>query len=61
MKEKKKERRKKINEDNFLKTNRDQMINNVCSIIFKHIEAAEKFISVPTEGAMLFNEVNFLR
>ena len=36
------------------------MINNVSSIIFKHIEAAEKFIIRPTEGALLFHEDNFV-
>lgn len=35
------------------------MIVNVCTILFKHIEAAEKFIIQPTEGALLFHEHNF--
>jgi hypothetical protein len=33
----------------------------VCSIIVKHIDAAEKFITIPTQGAMLFHEENFVR
>ena len=35
------------------------MIVNVCTILFKHIEAAERFIIHPTEGALLFHERNF--
>ncbi len=46
--EKKKERKQKIDKDAFLKINREQMITNVCSIIIKHIEAAETFIKNPT-------------
>lgn len=36
------------------------MINNVCQIIFKHIEAAEAYIEVPTQAARLFHEHNFM-
>ena len=36
-------------------------MTNVCQIIFKHIEAAQKFIEQPTEAALLFHEHNFLR
>mmetsp|Transcript_45174 Transcript_45174/g.32990 ORF Transcript_45174/g.32990 Transcript_45174/m.32990 type:complete len:425 (-) Transcript_45174:221-1495(-) len=59
--EKKQERTNKIKKDETLKTNRDQMIGNVCSIIIKHIEAAEKFIKKPTDAALIFEEKNFLR
>ena len=34
------ERKLKLEGDNFLKITRDQMMTNVCAIIFKHIEAA---------------------
>ena len=37
------------------------MMENVCTIIIKHILAAELYISTPTEGASLFNESNFKR
>ena len=37
------------------------MIMNVCAILIKHIEAAESFIKIPTEGAKLFQESNFTR
>lgn len=37
------------------------MMTNVCEIIYKHIEAAEKFIEQPTEAALLFHENNFIR
>eukprot|EP00347_Sterkiella_histriomuscorum_P007487 403348732 len=55
------ESKKNFDNDNFLKITRDQMMTNVCQIIFKHIEAAMKFIEKPTEAAMLFHEHNFLR
>ena len=35
----------------MLRLNREQSMINVCEIIFKHIEAAEKYIINPTEGA----------
>jgi hypothetical protein len=37
------------------------MLANVCGIIFKHIEAAETYIEVPTQAALLFHETNFMR
>lgn len=40
LKQKAKERKKKLDKDNMLKINREQMLTNVCQIIFKHIEAA---------------------
>lgn len=36
------------------------MINMVSSIIFKHIEAAERYIEEPTQAALLFHEHNFI-
>lgn len=36
------------------------MIYNVCSVIYRHILAAEHFIPKPTEGALLFHENNFI-
>jgi hypothetical protein len=36
------------------------MMNNVCSVIFKHIEAAETYIEQPTQAALLFHEHNFI-
>ena len=36
-------------------------MENVASLILKHILAAELYITVPTEGASLFNESNFKR
>jgi len=36
-------------------------MENVSTIIIKHILAAELYISTPTEGASLFNESNFKR
>lgn len=36
-------------------------MENVSAIIHKHIYFAELYISVPTEGAALFNESNFKR
>jgi hypothetical protein len=48
LQQKAKERKERLEQDNFLKLNRDQMINNVCQIIFKHIEAAEAYIETPT-------------
>jgi hypothetical protein len=60
LQQKAKERKLKLDQDNYLKINRDQMINNVCQIIFKHIEAAEAYIEVPTQAARLFHEHNFM-
>lgn len=48
MQQKAKERKQRLDNDDFLKLNRDQMINNVCQVIFKHIEAAETYIEEPT-------------
>jgi len=48
LQQKAQERKKKLDKDNFLKINRDQMITNVCQLIFKHIEAAETYIVEPT-------------
>jgi len=61
LRQKAQERRNKIEGDNFLKITREQMMTNVCEIIFKHIEAAQKFIEMPTEAAMLFHDSNFTR
>ncbi|CDW84264.1 cyclin-y-like protein [Stylonychia lemnae] len=61
LQQKAKERKQKLDKDNFLKITREQMMTNVCQIIFKHIEAAQKFIENPTEAAMLFHENNFTR
>lgn len=36
------------------------MMTNVCSVIFKHIEAAEAYIEEPTQAALLFHEHNFI-
>ena len=44
-----------------IKLNREQMMENVSSLILKHILAAELYITMPTEGASLFNESNFKR
>jgi len=44
----------------MLRLNREQSMINVCEIIFKHIEAAEKYIINPTEGAQLFHENHFV-
>ncbi len=35
-------------------------MEHICSIIFSHIQAAEKYIIEPTQGALLFHEKNFL-
>ena len=53
------EQKFRMNED--IKLNREQMMENVSSIIIKHILAAELYINKPTEGASLFNESNFKR
>ena len=37
------------------------MITNVSQIIFKHIQAAEYYITEPTQAALLFHEFNFVR
>jgi len=47
--------------DEDLKKNRELMMENVSSIIIKHILAAELYITTPTEGASLFSEANFKR
>lgn len=49
----------RMNEE--IKLNREQMMENIASIMIKHIFAAELYISWPTEGASLFNESNFKR
>jgi type II secretory pathway component PulC len=54
-------REMKLRLDEDLKKNRNQMMENVSSIIIKHILAAELYITSPTEGASLFNESNFKR
>lgn len=56
---KEREERLRLNED--IKLNRDQLMENVSSIVTKHILAAELYILKPTEGASLFNESNFKR
>lgn len=48
LKQKAKERKLKLDNDDFLKFNREQMMTNVCQVIFKHIEAAENYIEEPT-------------
>lgn len=58
---KKTERRMKLRDDNYLKENRERMMQNVCQIIYAHIQAAEKFIKKPTNGALLFDEGNYGR
>ena len=54
-------RQKKFRMNEEIKMNREQMMENVCTIIIKHILAAELYINKPTEGASLFNESNFIR
>jgi len=58
---KRSQRKRLIEDDNYLKENRDKMMKNVCSIVHKHIETAERVIKVPTEGALLFHDQNFVR
>ena len=48
LQERKKQRKERLEEDNVLKMNREQMIANVASIVYSHIEAAERFIEEPT-------------
>ena len=48
LKQKAKERKQKLDNDDFLKFNREQMMTNVSQVIFKHIEAAENYIEEPT-------------
>lgn len=55
------ERERKFRDNEDIKLNREQMMENVSSIIIKHILAAELYINKPTEGASLFNESNFKR
>ena len=50
-----------MRENEDLKLNKDQMMENVSTIIIKHVLAAELYINTPTEGASLFNESNFKR
>ena len=60
LQQKAKERKEKLDQDTNLKLNRDQTIINVCQIIYKHIEAAENYIEMPTQAALLFHEHNFI-
>jgi hypothetical protein len=55
------QREKKLRMNEEVKLNREQMMENVSSLILKHILAAELYITKPTEGASLFNESNFKR
>lgn len=57
----KEEREKKLRQNDDIKLGREQMMENVSTIIIKHILAAELYITTPTEGASLFNESNFKR
>ena len=61
MEQKTQQRKQRLDADNFLKMNREQMMTNVCQIMFNHIEAAERYIEEPTQAALLFHENNFLR
>ena len=47
--------------DEKVKLDREQMMQYVSTIIFKHIFTAEMLIPKPTEGAALFNESNQTR
>jgi len=57
----KEEREEKLRQNEDIKLGREQMMENVSTIIIKHILAAELYITTPTEGASLFNESNFKR
>jgi hypothetical protein len=57
----KEERDRKLRQNEDIKLNREQMMENVSTLIIKHILAAELYITTPTEGASLFNESNFKR
>ena len=59
--EKTQKRKQKLDNDSFLKINREQMLTNVSQIVFNHIEAAEEHIKAPTFAALLFHENNFIR
>ena len=61
MEKAKQQREKKFRQNEDIKLNREQMIENVSHIIMKHIYAAELYINTPTQGASLFNESNFRR
>ena len=50
--------RDRVFKDEKVKFDREQMMEHVSSIIYKHIFAAELLIPKPTEGAALFNESN---
>lgn len=53
-------RREKLRENEDLQMTREQLCNNVSTIILTHIQRAEKILPTPTEGALLFHEHNFL-
>ena len=48
-----------LSDMNIGKKDKKLLISNVSEIIMKHILAAEMYIEVPTEGAMIFDESNF--
>ena len=52
-------RREALLEDENLKITRDQLFNNVTSIIMRHINDAQRLLPEGTEGAKLFHEMNF--
>lgn len=54
------EREKKFREST-IKMNREIIMENVSAILIKHVLAAELYINTPSEGAMLFNESNFIQ
>ena len=53
-------RREKLRDNEELQMTREQLCNNVSTIILTHINRAERILPSATEGALLFHEHNFL-
>ena len=53
-------RREKLRDNEELQMTREQLCNNVSTIILTHINRAERLLPTATEGALLFHEHNFL-
>lgn len=61
LKKAREQREKKFRNNVEIKMNREVMMENVATLIIKHVLSAELYINAPTEGASLFNESNFIR
>lgn len=55
----KKKRLQGLQEDDSLKMTREKLLISVSTLIFRHIEEAERLIPNATEAALLFHEANF--